>query len=107
MTVQIQGRDVDDAGRCAHHRTQLDIANFRFPCCDGFWACRACHDEAHPDHLVQVWGPDDLHRRAVLCGACRTRLSLRRYAADPSRCPKCAVPWNPNCVYHHPLYFQS
>ncbi len=103
----VQGIDVDDAGRCAHYQTQLDIVSFRLPCCDGFWACRECHDALHPEHLVQVWGPDEWRRRIVLCGACKGRFSLKVYSADHTRCPKCFVPWNPNCIYHHALYFQS
>lgn len=101
----IRGVGVDASGRCAHWASPRDIVSFRFPCCDGWWACRDCHDDV-AGHPAETWPRTRFGERAVLCGACRTRLAVEVYLASPGACPRCAAPFNPGCVGHHPLYFE-
>lgn len=100
-----RGVGVDEAGRCVHWCGELDIVSFRFPCCAGWWPCHACHEEV-ADHPAQRWAPDDFTTRAVRCGACDARLPISAYLASPGACPRCAAPFNPGCVAHHPRYFR-
>lgn len=100
----IRGVGVDREGRCAHWRSALDVVAFRFPCCEGWWACHDCH-EAEADHRAVPWPGDRGDERAVLCGACRGALTIDAYRDSPDACPRCGARFNPRCVLHHPRYF--
>jgi uncharacterized CHY-type Zn-finger protein len=101
----VQGVGVDARGRCAHWRTDVDIVSFRFPCCEGFWACHDCHEElAH--HSAQRWPRHAFETLAVLCGACGARMTIETYLASPDACPRCDAPFNPRCRLHHRRYFE-
>lgn len=95
---------MDQAGRCAHWRRPVDRVSFRFPCCDGYWACHDCHD-AVADHPATRWSREDFGTVAVLCGGCFAELTITAYLASPDRCPRCGAGFNPRCVGHHPRYF--
>jgi len=82
----------------------VDIVSFRFPCCDGFWACHDCHD-ALADHPARPWPQGSGKEPAVLCGACRGVLTVASYRAHDHACPLCGAPFNPRCRLHHPRYF--
>lgn len=101
----VHGVEVDARGRCAHYGSSRDIVSIRFPCCDRWYACHACH-EALEDHDAERWPADRFDERAVLCGECGSELAITEYLASPSRCPRCGAPFNPGCVDHHPLYFE-
>lgn len=83
----------------------------RLPCCGPssadpvYYACHACH-EALAGHPAAPWPRSRFEEPAVLCGACRTTLSVTRYLASPDACPRCGAPFNPACRRHHPLYFE-
>jgi len=95
---------VDAEGRCAHWRSLVDIVSFRFPCCEGFWACHDCH-EALADHPARPWPRGSGEEPAVLCGACRSVLAVAAYRSHPDACPVCRATFNPRCRLHHPRYF--
>ena len=102
----VHGLDLDAETRCAHWRSPLDIIAIRMRCCGEYYACKDCHD-ALADHPPRVWPRAEFDRRAILCGACGTELSVRAYLACESRCPRCGAPFNPRCRLHHHAYFET
>ena len=103
--VAVQGIDVDISGRCAHWRGPTDIVALRMRCC-GLWvSCFACH-EAVADHPAVAWPVCCRNAKAVLCGACGSRLSIAEYLDNGVACPRCAAHFNPGCARHHHLYFE-
>ncbi|WP_092800561.1 CHY zinc finger protein [Klenkia marina] len=101
--VELGGRLVDGQSRCEHYRTELDVVAIRFACCTPFWACHLCH-AACADHPAVVWPADDRGAHAVVCGVCRSTLSVTDYV-DADGCPSCGAAFNPGCRLHHHLYF--
>jgi len=103
---EVRGLELDPQSRCAHWHSPLDIVALKMRCCGVYWACRDCHD-AQADHPAQVWPKAQWDTPAVLCGACRTELSIAAYLACDDRCPTCAAPFNPGCKRHRHLYFEG
>ena len=73
-----------------------------------YWSCHRCHAEL-ADHPAVPVPAGEFDRPHVLCGVCRTELSVTAYlaleaTADPA-CPACGAPFNPGCAAHAPLYF--
>ncbi len=104
----LRGVGLDAQTRCAHYATARDVVALRFACCPAYWSCHRCHAELAGHPAVPV--PEaDFDRPHVLCGVCRTELSVSAYLAletapDPA-CPACGAPFNPGCAAHAPLYF--
>ena len=105
FAVPLRGVDVDDETRCAHYDSTLDVVAFRFPCCECYYPCFRCH-EATVDHAARPWPRDRFDEPSVLCGSCRTALTVREYLAADDRCPDCDAPFNPGCADHYHLYFE-
>lgn len=103
--MEVLGQDADGETRCAHYSGPNDRVAIRFHCCGRYYCCHACH-EALATHGVVRWPSDAFHERAVLCGACRSELTIREYLNGGSRCPRCGAGFNPRCAAHHPLYFE-
>ena len=105
--VPLCGVGVDAETRCAHYATERDVIAIRFPCCNVFYPCHACHD-AVADHAARPWDAEaDLDKQAVLCGACRIVLTWRQYLAADNACPHCSAEFNPGCATHLHLYMQD
>ncbi len=102
---RIQGDTIDEATRCMHHGKPEDIVAFRFRCCQEWYPCRACHDE-NVDHGTETWRPGELNEHAVLCGACKTTMTLDAYIACQHACPYCGTSFNPACKTHWDRYFE-
>ncbi|UVE94354.1 CHY zinc finger protein [Dietzia sp. B32] len=102
--VTVLGATVDDQTRCIHYRGPLDIVAIRFHCCGEFYPCFRCHAET-VDHPISAWPTDRFDEHAILCGACRSTLSISSYL-DADACPSCASPFNPGCSLHHSIYFE-
>ena len=103
---RVLGATVDDETRCIHYRTPLDVVAIKFACCGQYYPCHACHEEA-ADHEVRVWPRAAFGERAILCGVCRSELTIETYrapAAAPS-CPSCGAAFNPRCALHADRYF--
>lgn len=104
----VAGPAVDGQTRCVHWATPRDVVAFRLPCCAPFWPCSECHEET-ADHPARPWPVDQRSEAAVLCGVCRSVLTIAEYlaaeAVDPPACPRCAAPFNPGCRTHLHLYF--
>ena len=103
MKPVVHGPSVDEQTRCVHHHCELDIIAIRFFCCDRYYPCYRCHQET-ADHPAQTWPQGSGTERAVLCGSCRTELTIDAYRST-ARCPECGAAFNPRCALHHPLYF--
>ncbi|ANY10223.1 CHY zinc finger protein [Pseudonocardia sp. HH130630-07] len=101
---RVFGDVVDGLTRCAHYYTPLDVIAIRFRCCDRYYPCFRCH-AAHAGHPPTTWAAHARAERAVLCGVCRTELSIADYV-DADSCPDCGAPFNPGCRLHHDLYFE-
>ena len=49
---------------------------------------------------------NEFDKKAVLCGICKSVLTIREYLASGSHCPYCHTAFNPNCSQHYHLYFE-
>ena len=100
--MEVEGRDVDKQGRCAHYRGENDVVANCCATCRLYWACHLCHRELadHPFGRMRTEAP-----ASVLCGNCGHTMGHDEYSAAPS-CPNCGHPFNPGCELHAPLYFQ-
>ncbi|GAB4093677.1 CHY zinc finger protein [Flaviaesturariibacter terrae] len=100
----IKGFPIDDETRCEHYHSPLDIIALKFRCCGEWYPCIHCHEEA-AGHAVQRWPESEWHTKAILCGACKTELTIHAYFASGYKCPHCASAFNPRCHNHDHLYF--
>jgi uncharacterized CHY-type Zn-finger protein len=99
------GAVVDDETRCAHYNSTLDIIAIKFKCCDRWFPCRECHDEAE-GHVAKQWPREEFETKAVLCGVCGARLTINEYLSCGHSCPSCDSKFNPGCAGHYHLYFE-
>jgi len=101
--TRVFGLPIDLETRCVHWHDDVDVVAIRFPCCDRFHPCHACHAEV-ADHAARVWGVDERETHAILCGACGATFSIADYLVATS-CLACGAGFNPGCHLHHELYF--
>jgi uncharacterized CHY-type Zn-finger protein len=101
----VHGLDLDAETRCAHYHTPLDIVAIRMKCCGIWYACRECHD-ALADHAIEVWPHGEWDEEAVVCGACKSEMTIRQYVECGNTCPSCNAPFNPGCQAHYRFYFE-
>lgn len=101
----VHGLEVSARTQCAHYHSERDIVAIRHKCCGEYYACIACH-EALAGHAPQVWPRAGRTARAVLCGNCRSELTISEYLACGSACPRCQAAFNPGCARHYHLYFE-
>ena len=73
-------------------------------CCGVYYACKDCHEEL-AGHPVEVWPETEWNEKAILCGVCRSELSIHDYLQSGYRCPACGVEFNPKCRNHYHYYF--
>lgn len=102
--IQVRGAVVDEQTRCAHYASELDVVAIRFYCCREYYPCHQCHAEA-AGHPARTWPRKLWDQPAVLCGVCRSELSVEEYLGADSSCPRCAAAFNPGCSLHQHLYF--
>jgi uncharacterized CHY-type Zn-finger protein len=99
------GKPVDDETRCVHYSSPRDVIAIKFACCDRYYPCHACHEET-ADHPAIPRPKHRFHEKAVLCGVCKTELSVNEYLSCGYRCPACGADFNPGCARHLRLYFE-
>lgn len=104
-TYSLKGDLVDDETRCAHYHSPLDIIAIKFKCCNVYYPCYECHAEK-TNHAATVWPKDEWNTKAILCGHCKTELTIREYMFSNNECPNCKAAFNPNCSRHYHLYFE-
>lgn len=103
---EVRGIKLDRQTRCAHYRGPTDIIAIKMKCCGVYYACKDCH-AALTDHQIEVWPESEWSQEAILCGACGTELTIRRYMQSESSCPFCRERFNPRCRDHYSFYFQT
>ena len=100
------GVGITERNQCIHYHTLVDVVAIRLKCCNAYYACISCHAEM-ADHPPVRWGHQDFGEKAVLCGYCKTYLSIRAYLQNHPQCPSCKGHFNPGCRDHHHLYFSG
>ena len=104
--IDVYGKVIDDNTRCEHYHSAPDIIAIKFKCCDKYYPCYQCHKET-VDHTSQTWSKNDLDTKAILCGVCKTELTINEYMQSGNHCQKCKSAFNPNCSKHYHLYFEA
>jgi uncharacterized CHY-type Zn-finger protein len=104
LRPEVRGIELDAESRCAHYRSPLDIVAIKMACCGAYFACKECH-AALADHALEAWPREEWQRRAILCGACGSELTIAQYIESSDRCPACGAPFNPACREHRNDYF--
>jgi uncharacterized CHY-type Zn-finger protein len=105
-TIVCHGTRVNERTQCAHWHSERDIIAIKFKCCDEFYACFDCHQEA-ADHAPAVWLKAEFNEPAILCGNCKSILSIESYLSSSNICPNCQATFNPGCARHYHLYFEQ
>lgn len=103
--VKVLGFTVDDQTRCKHYHSDNDVIAIKFYCCNTYYPCYKCHEEA-ADHPIKVWPPQKFGEKAILCGVCKTEHSIAAYK-DMKSCANCGAKYNDRCSLHHHLYFAA
>jgi uncharacterized CHY-type Zn-finger protein len=104
--IPVRGIEIDARTGCAHYRSELDIIAVKFNCCGTYYSCFSCH-EMDAGHPARVWPLAQFDEKAVLCGACRTELTILQYLNCQAVCPACRAGFNPHCALHYHLYFET
>ena len=104
--IPVKGSIIDDETRCIHYHSDLDIIAIKFKCCNTYYSCFKCHEEK-AGHLSQTWKKEEWSTKAILCGACKTELSILQYLGCSYECPACGEMFNPGCKNHNHLYFEQ
>lgn len=105
--VKVYGNIVDDHTRCTHYQSELDIIAIKCRCCRKYYPCYKCHLE---DTGVEPekWTAEDTNENAILCGDCKSELTICQYIQSNNACPEknCLGSFNPGCSLHYHLYFE-
>ena len=101
--MHVYGETTDDATRCVHYATALDIVAIKFRCCGRYYPCFQCHADGET-HPAERWHEAEWSEQAILCGECRTELTITEYRQTTS-CPACCAAFNERCSLHAHLYF--
>ncbi len=103
--TMVKGNLVDSETRCVHYQSKRDIIAIKFKCCKDYYPCYECHAEL-AGHKPEVWTKQERNEKAILCGLCKTELTIREYLDSSDICPRCGSSFNPNCNRHFHLYFE-
>lgn len=106
MLIIVKGKPVDDETRCVHYQSGLDVIAIKFSCCNSYYPCYYCHEETS-GHKAERWKKEDFETAAILCGICKTEMSIRQYKSCNYKCPVCKTAFNPKCSNHNNLYFED
>ncbi|SDO52352.1 CHY zinc finger protein [Alkalicoccus daliensis] len=97
---------IDNETRCVHYHSETDRIAIKCYCCKEYYPCLHCHQEQTKKQF-QPWPEEQRNAYAVLCGACKTELTINEYLTAGNQCPNCRKNFNPNCALHYPLYFKQ
>lgn len=103
--IDIIGLAIDLEGRCKHYHEKNDTVSIKFKCCNKFYPCYKCHEE-NVNHHTQLWGKEEFHVKAILCGICKQELTIDFYLHN-DRCNNCNAAFNLNCSRHYNKYFNT
>ncbi|MBM7680764.1 putative CHY-type Zn-finger protein [Pullulanibacillus pueri] len=101
---KVYGALVDAETRCRHYASERDIIAIKFKCCQKYYPCYHCHNEAE-DHPIEVWEKESFAEKAILCGVCKYEHTIHEYL-DTQHCLNCGSSFNPGCALHYPIYFK-
>ncbi len=104
VKIAIFGAVIDQHTRCFHYHSSLDIVAIKFKCCERYYPCFSCHEET-AGHSAKLWEEEEWNTTAILCGVCRTEMTINSYMSCGNQCPSCKSPFNPGCEKHYHLYF--
>lgn len=100
----VRGQVIDNQTRCSHYHSELDIIAIKFKCCNTYYPCYTCHQEA-VNHEALTWEINERDTTAILCGVCGHELTIQEYMNSNNTCTSCQSLFNPNCKKHYNLYF--
>jgi uncharacterized CHY-type Zn-finger protein len=100
---KVYGQTVDNQTRCVHYATHKDIIAIKFKCCNKYYPCFKCHEEAEV-HDIKVWEKWEFDESAILCGVCQTELTINQYL-HTTHCIHCHSHFNEGCSKHYSIYF--
>lgn len=100
----LKGKLIDNQTRCEHYHSEKDIIAIKFKCCNTYYPCFECHQET-THHQPQTWKKEEFETLAILCGNCKTEISINSYLKSEYHCPNCKAAFNSNCSKHYHLYF--
>lgn len=100
----VYGLLINENTGCLHHDSSLDVIAIKFKCCMRYYACYSCH-LALADHPAERWHSDEFHRNAILCGQCRTEMTIQQYILCKNECLNCKSQFNSKCELHWDKYF--
>ena len=103
--LTVFGLTIDDETRCVHYGTAKDVIAIKFACCQRYYPCHLCHEQT-ATHPAQQWPLEQRDEKALLCGVCKTELTIEAYLRVDA-CPTCAAEFNEGCRLHSHLYFKS
>ncbi len=106
MPIIVKGKTVDDETRCVHYHSALDVIAIKFKCCNSYYPCYYCHEE-EAGHEAELWQKNEFETPAILCGICKTAMTINQYKACNYHCPFCNSAFNPKCSNHNHLYFED
>lgn len=97
---------IDNETRCEHYHSQNDRIAIKFYCCGAYFPCIKCHERYGCGNL-KVWPRETFDQKAILCGSCKTELTINEYLNSGNQCPACHKAFNPGCALHYHLYFEQ
>ncbi len=105
LPVTIKGKTVDERTRCVHYHSPQDIIAIKMKCCDTYYPCIYCHGE-EAGHKAIPWPKNAFEKKAIVCGACYTEMTINEYLQCNYFCPFCQTAFNPACHNHNHFYFE-
>ncbi|QLK85513.1 CHY zinc finger protein [Staphylococcus sp. 17KM0847] len=102
--VTVHGAIVDKETRCIHYHSPLDVIAIKFKCCNKYYPCFKCHNEAEK-HAIKRWKTHEFDIHAILCGICQYEMSIDTYMMTEV-CPQCKAHFNHRCKFHYHHYFE-
>ncbi len=106
MPPVVKGNTIDEQTRCVHYHSVLDIIAIKFKCCNTYYPCYFCHEQA-AGHKTEQWLETEFETAAILCGNCKSELTINQYKVCNDQCPMCKSAFNPKCANHNHLYFEK
>ncbi|MBP2622941.1 CHY zinc finger protein [Streptococcus oricebi] len=103
--MRVFGLEIDEETRCLHYHSDLDIVALKCWACQDYFSCYQCHDSLRDHHFV-AYPSKQKSDKVVLCGACKSELTISLYRGQLS-CPNCKRAFNPACKNHYDLYFRD
>jgi uncharacterized CHY-type Zn-finger protein len=103
--IIVKGKLVNEHTGCLHYHSLADVIAIKFKCCQEYYPCYFCHKE-DAAHQPEQWEKTELSAKAILCGVCKSEMTIAQYLTCNYQCPFCKAQFNPDCSNHNHLYFK-